>query len=400
MKKVYDSLQLSFDGFPHYNPLLYATELEERFGIQFDSLPTCSSITKYMLPKTYDIYGSNRLGSVQASSNRKDGDNLYSRKLGGKRYEITDHLGNVHAVISDRKLFPQDTTVDGFQAEVLSRCDYWPFGMEINGRSDSSGYRYGFNSYERDDEVKGSGNSYDFGARIYDPRLGKFLSIDPKFKSYPYWSPYLFAGNNPIRFIDIYGEGPQDKVQAQYDRLTNAEKGVIFRPQASPQLTVVRAAYILTTLNKNKGLAEARTIEEFGGNGRNDESDAFRHALFNALNTQSFGKELAKELSDAHEAIDDPVELQNNKGEIEMDVHNNTVGQEIGESNSDASFESIASKVKGALISGKLKAFDNPRDNTKGLNPTKGTKLMKPMPKLKMSLPEVKQDNTKTVVGG
>jgi len=41
MKKVYDSLQLSFDGFPHYNPLLYATELEERFGIQFDSLPAC-----------------------------------------------------------------------------------------------------------------------------------------------------------------------------------------------------------------------------------------------------------------------------------------------------------------------------------------------------------------------
>tara|TARA_R110002096_G_scaffold289737_1_gene483959 strand:+ start:4296 stop:5555 length:1260 start_codon:yes stop_codon:yes gene_type:complete len=206
----YNNLQLSFDGFPHYNPLLYAAELESRFGIQFDSMPACSAITKYMLPRTYDIYGSSRLGTMQASSNRKDGDNLYSRKLGGKGYEITDHLGNVHAVISDRKLWPQDTMAEGFQAEVLSRTDYWPFGMEINGRSDSSFSSYGFNGYERLDRLSGRGNSYDFGARMYSARLGKFFSIDPRVKEFPYWSPYLFAANNPIRFIDVDGEGPGD----------------------------------------------------------------------------------------------------------------------------------------------------------------------------------------------
>jgi len=72
-------------------------------------------------------------------------------------------------------------------------------------------YTYGFNGYERDDELKGSGNSYDFGARMYDPRIAKFLSTDPREKDYPYWSPYLFAANNPIRFIDVNGEGPGDK---------------------------------------------------------------------------------------------------------------------------------------------------------------------------------------------
>ena len=41
-----------------------------------------------------------------------------------------------------------------------------------------STYRFGFNGMENDHEMKGTGNSLDFGARIYDPRIGKFLSID------------------------------------------------------------------------------------------------------------------------------------------------------------------------------------------------------------------------------
>ena len=43
----------------------------------------------------------------------------------------------------------------------------------------SSSYRYGFNGKENDNEVKGNGNQQDYGMRIYDPRLGRFLSIDP-----------------------------------------------------------------------------------------------------------------------------------------------------------------------------------------------------------------------------
>jgi len=201
----YDSLQLSFDGFPHYNPLLYARELEEKFGIQFDSLPTCSAITKYMLPRTYDIYGSSRLGSMQASSNRRDDDNLYSRKLGGKGYEITDHLGNVHTVISDRKLWPQDTTVDGFQAEVLSRSDYYPFGMQIENRTfgDSTVSR-GFQGMEKDDEIAGTGNSYTAKFWQYSPRVVQRWNLDPK--PNPSISPYAIMAGNPIMYTDPLGD--------------------------------------------------------------------------------------------------------------------------------------------------------------------------------------------------
>ena len=67
-------------------------------------------------------------------------------------------------------------------------------------------YSYGFNGMRKDHELKGDDNSYDFGARMYDPRIGKFFSKDPKTRNYPWQSPYLFAGNSPIINIDVNGE--------------------------------------------------------------------------------------------------------------------------------------------------------------------------------------------------
>src|SRR5690606_2722688 len=89
--------------------------------------------------------------------------------------------------------------------------DYYPFGMMMPDRqyydsNDSSGYRLGFNGQEKDNEVSGVGNSLDFGARIYDPRLGKWLSVDPLWISYPSHVPYAFAINLPTTVIDIAGE--------------------------------------------------------------------------------------------------------------------------------------------------------------------------------------------------
>ena len=76
------------------------------------------------------------------------------------------------------------------------------------GRKYSAGdaYRYGFNGKENDNEVKGESNQQDYGMRIYDPRLGRFLSVDPLVASYPSWSPYPFAMNRPIDGIDLDGK--------------------------------------------------------------------------------------------------------------------------------------------------------------------------------------------------
>ena len=75
-----------------------------------------------------------------------------------------------------------------------------------NERKSCAGeYRYGFNGMEKDDEVKGSGNSYDFGARMYDSRIGRWLSVDNYAKKYPYLSGYCYSANRPTYFVDYDG---------------------------------------------------------------------------------------------------------------------------------------------------------------------------------------------------
>ena len=87
--------------------------------------------------------------------------------------------------------------------------NYYPFGSLMPGRLyTSTNYRYGFNNKEKDDEVKGNGNQIDYGFRIFDPRLGKFLSVDPLTKKYPWYTPYQFAGNTPIQAKDVDGLEP------------------------------------------------------------------------------------------------------------------------------------------------------------------------------------------------
>ncbi len=74
--------------------------------------------------------------------------------------------------------------------------------------------RYGLNGKENDNEIKGEGNQQDYGFRIYDPRVGRFLSVDPLKKKYPYYSTYQFTGNNPIRYIDLDGLEPANNPKA------------------------------------------------------------------------------------------------------------------------------------------------------------------------------------------
>ncbi len=69
----------------------------------------------------------------------------------------------------------------------------------------SNNNRYGFNGKENDNEVKGEGNQQDYGMRIYDPRIGRWLSIDPLQGTYPFASPYNFSLNDPIAAIDPNG---------------------------------------------------------------------------------------------------------------------------------------------------------------------------------------------------
>ena len=131
----------------------------------------------------------------------------YSR--GTTYFELSNHLGNVLAVVTDRKLAQPDGGggISYYLPDMVSATDYYPFGYAMEGRGFSSGnYRYGFNGMEKDNELKGSGNSYDFGARLLDVRLGRWLAVDPLAGKYPEYSDFIYTGNSPILFIDKNGK--------------------------------------------------------------------------------------------------------------------------------------------------------------------------------------------------
>lgn len=169
-----------------------------------------------------DIYGSSRLGiwhrTVDVNSLSNTAVNPYPLSghsviftRGNKLFELSNHLGNVLVTLSDKRygVPVNDSTVGYYNPQVVAANDYYPFGMLQNNRSFKEGsagnYRYGFNGKEQDPEVGGVGNQYDYGFRIYDPRIGRFLSVDPLFKGFAYYTPYQFAGNMPIWAIDLDG---------------------------------------------------------------------------------------------------------------------------------------------------------------------------------------------------
>jgi RHS repeat-associated protein len=106
--------------------------------------------------------------------------------------------------------------------------------------SAGDGYRYGFNGKENDNEVKGEGLQLDYGFRIYDTRIGRFLSVDPLFKSYPWYTPYQFAGNMPIWAIDL--DGLEDKKATAVDITRIFKDGVIVSELKDSRGTVYKSS--------------------------------------------------------------------------------------------------------------------------------------------------------------
>jgi len=96
---------------------------------------------------------------------------------------------------------------------VVQADDYYPFGLSIEALSyqrfggKGNDYLYNNKELERSLDL----NWYDFGARFYDPQLGRWHVVDPLAENFLEWSPYNYAFNNPVRFTDPDGTRPEDK---------------------------------------------------------------------------------------------------------------------------------------------------------------------------------------------
>lgn len=132
-------------------------------------------------------------------------DRTDSYAAGLRSYELKDHLGNVRVVVTDDRPATAPAT-------ATATYQYYAFGSPMPGRYGlanlvgQGGYRYGFNGQEKDDDIVGkTGTLCAFEYRIHDARIGRFLSIDPLFKEYPWNSSYAFAENRVIDGIDLEG---------------------------------------------------------------------------------------------------------------------------------------------------------------------------------------------------
>ncbi len=119
-------------------------------------------------------------------------------------YQYKDHLGNI-------RLSYNDGNGDGLVSvdEIIEEKNYYPFGLthkEYNNVVRGRKHNYGYNGKEENDEL---GLEWlDFSARNYDPALGRWMNIDPMADLMRRHSPYNYAFDNPIFFIDPDGMTP------------------------------------------------------------------------------------------------------------------------------------------------------------------------------------------------
>ncbi|WP_121329946.1 MULTISPECIES: DUF6443 domain-containing protein [unclassified Flavobacterium] len=126
-------------------------------------------------------------------------------------FQYKDHLGNVRVSY---------TKNSSNVLEVIDENNYYPFGLThvSNSILPGTNNKYKYNGKElQDDDIGGSKlNMYDYGARNYDPALGRWMNIDPLAENSRKWTPYNYAYNNPVYFVDpdgmqSEGYGPADE---------------------------------------------------------------------------------------------------------------------------------------------------------------------------------------------
>ncbi len=174
---------------------------------------TTLDVQPFTLRQQY-LFGSSRLGEV-SFDRPVDAQAGPPVAYGTRQYELTNHLGNVTTVFSEHlREYTDYRGISFLSPEVVGHQDYLAFGLNLERSSASGGldYRYGFNGKEIDDDGEwGEGTTaYDYGFRIYNPGIARFLRVDPLAEAMPSSSPDSYSFNNPVTVTDPDGRMPSD----------------------------------------------------------------------------------------------------------------------------------------------------------------------------------------------
>ncbi|MEL7124346.1 MAG: RHS repeat-associated core domain-containing protein, partial [Bacteroidota bacterium] len=146
-------------------------------------------------------YTNNQLEAIYHSEGRVYYEGTSSRY----EYNLIDHLGNIRLTFTDKDGDGDiDMTNDPNTNEVLSESHYYPFGMQMQGPWISNPGRatdYQYNGKELNEDF--GLNLYEYGARWYDPTIGRFTGVDPISDEFPWVSTFNYAENEPIANTDF-----------------------------------------------------------------------------------------------------------------------------------------------------------------------------------------------------
>jgi RHS repeat-associated protein len=235
-----------------------------------------------------DLYGSSRLGVYNVSTDVQNCnvsiDSITNFIRGNKFFELTNHLGNVLATVSDRKMgvdSNNDGVVDYYTANVVTANDYYPFGMQINDRLfslNNSQFRYGFNGQEKSSEIGPNTNTALFWE--YDSRIGRRWNRDPK-SDYSI-SSYACFSNNPIGFSDPFGDTLRGSSSTSASRIKNE----IQKTFSGDNKAKLRSLFKISADGKTMSSINKRDFESAIVGLTKDEK-ALAYGYFNSINGKS-----------------------------------------------------------------------------------------------------------------
>ncbi|MCB9341361.1 MAG: hypothetical protein H6577_24825 [Lewinellaceae bacterium] len=165
---------------------------------------------------------------------------------------VKDHLGNVRVTVSRK-------TVE--DEPIIEESHYYPFGMEMEGNwrfiQDSvvdwtNYYRYNGKPFDRELGLEW----YMYGARMYDPAVGRFTGVDPIAEKFPHLSAFNYASNDPISKVDLHG------LQGVRRILWWAVKELIFEPAPPPPTGWVQPPRSMPSIARDNSIANVKVPSE------------------------------------------------------------------------------------------------------------------------------------------